>query len=120
MTTGAKSLTVALVLVLIVVPAVALASCSQDMAGMSDTQMVGMVMPPPGTSVSETPNASCCIFAPAEITSSWLPLFDSAATVVDFGATSPHYFPQHGEAVYASSFVTATPPTQATLCVFLI
>jgi len=50
---GAKSLTVALVLVLIIVPAVALASCSQAMSGMSDSEMVGMVMPPPDTSVSE-------------------------------------------------------------------
>src|SRR6185437_7530004 len=64
MTTRTKSLTIALALVLTVAPAFALASCSQDIAGMH-SEMVGMVMPPAGLSFSEMPSFTCCVFAPA-------------------------------------------------------
>ena len=120
MTAGTKSLTLVLVLVLTVAPAVAVAACSQAMSGMSDYEMVGMVMPPVGPSFSEMPDVSCCVFAPAEIASSWLPQANATAALVDLGSVLPEPSPQEREHILAPAFLSGTPPTQARLCVFLI
>jgi len=116
-----KPCAAALALVLVVVPAMALGSCQQDMPGMSDSDMVGMMMSPSGTYVSALPNVSCCVFVPAEITaSSWLPESDSAAAIVPSGSVPSQDFTSITETISTPSFLAATPPTQAILCVFLI
>src|SRR5438552_14615496 len=58
-----KLLAVALAVVLVIVPAAVLASCSHDMTSMVGTsgmEMAGMFMPPPSTTCSTAPDDSCC------------------------------------------------------------
>ena len=105
-------MTIALALVLTVAPAFALASCSQNIAGMH-SEMVGMVMPPAGLSFSEIPSVTCCVFAPAEITSSWITQADASALAINIGVALPEYLPQDQEPVLSPAFLAETPPTQA-------
>src|SRR5689334_20411543 len=63
------------------------ASCSQGMgmSGASDSDMMGMAMPPIGASVSAQPNGTCCVVVPAELKSAWLPKADSPTGGLEIG-----------------------------------
>jgi len=117
-----KSVSVALALLLLVIPTVALASCSQGMrmSGVSDSDMMGMAMPPIGASVSAQPNGTCCVVVPAELKSAWLPKPDSPTAALITVPTLPQSSATIPRTVAALTLPAATPPTQAFLCVFLI
>jgi len=122
MSLRAKSAAVALTLVLLVIPTVALASCSQGMrmSGASDSDMMGMAMPPIGAAASQQPNEMCCIVAPAELTSPWLPKSDSPTVALIATPMLPQSSATTPRTAAAPTLPAATHPSQAFLCVFLI
>ena len=118
-----KPVAAVLAFVLLLVPAVAFASCShRDMPGMAgefSSAMMGKAMPAEGNMLSDPSIASCCVDSPAEITSSLFPtnpapaVLALAAPRLDLARASQRLIP-------AQVFGTARPPGQAVLCVFLI
>ncbi len=118
-----KPVAALLAFVLLLVPALAFASCShRDMPGMSgefSSAMAGMVMPPEGSMLSDPSIASCCVDSPAEITSSPFPT-NPAPAVLAMAAFTLDLSPARHRLIATPVFGTPRPPGQAVLCVFLI
>ena len=120
---GLKPVGALLAFVLLLVPAVAFASCShRDMpgpAGEFSSAMMGMVMPPEGNMLLDPAVASCCVDSPAEIASSLFPTNPSPA-VLAVAAPRLDLSRASQRLISTRVFCTARPPSQAVLCVFLI
>jgi hypothetical protein len=118
-----KLVAVVLAVVLVVVPAAVLASCSDGMASMVGTsgmEMVGMVMPPVSATLSTAPDNSCCVVSSADVAvSSALPKSESPATLIA-GVPVRRVAQPVRPFIAERTFLASTPPTQAALCVFLI
>jgi hypothetical protein len=116
-----KSVAAILAFMLLVTPAVALASCSQVMPAMeggNDAGMMGMIMPPVSGASSRGSFANCCVKFLAEITPSFSTIEASAILVSP--AHTPHFWRPLMPLIPVRTFRVSSSPDQALLCVFLI